>query len=260
MSKGKLSILVMRDDSKVKRMRVSPFFIRFCLYALIAIILVGAAGTYAGYKFWKDSASLEKDKSILAERLVEAKVKIERLENIENILKSDDPTELQTLLGSFNPDAVSLIVDVPSKDEATEKAAVGDQKTPQEPECPKIDLTKILQSEDAGVVSITNFSMKTTDKKEIVMFSFELANIQSEKTLAGDLVLFAISKDGSIHGIKAAKKEMDFSIQRYKQVSITAELPQDTSIEDVYGFRLVTNTSSGKKVFSEIYPISKLIQ
>ncbi|WP_156921550.1 hypothetical protein [Desulfovibrio inopinatus] len=202
---------------------------------------------------------MESQKTVLAEELVEAKVKIERLENIENILKSDDPTELQTLLGSFNPDAVSLIVDVPGKDDKTAENSEESKKEP-EVECPKIDLTKILQSEDEGVIGVNDFNLKKTEKDEILNIGFELTNLKPEKTLSGDLVLFAIGKDSTVHGIKASKKEMDFSIQRYKQVNVTAQLPQELSFAEVYGIRLVVNTSAGKKIFSEIYPIAKLMR
>ena len=67
----------------------------------------------------------------------------------------------------------------------------------------------------------------------------------------------AVTREGSVLPVQTSKEDLGFSIQRFKQVSSQAPLPQGVEPGNIFGFRLVLSNASGKTIFSETYPLAQ---
>ncbi len=100
MTDEKYSLLLMRDDCRVRRLRVSPLSLRLLTISLVLLPLLAAFGVWAGFSFWQANRALVGQNQSLDRELKEARVELERLSNLESLLRSSDPEELRALLGS----------------------------------------------------------------------------------------------------------------------------------------------------------------
>ncbi len=100
MGNTKYNVLFMRDDDTVKRYRLSPFWLRVLFWVVFMLAVCAGAGAWAGYTFWSENDQLKQEKIELQKALNDASVQLERLENVNKILDSYDPNELQSLLAA----------------------------------------------------------------------------------------------------------------------------------------------------------------
>jgi hypothetical protein len=100
MTDEKYSLLLMRDDCRVRRLRVSPLALRLLTISLVLLPLLAAFGVWAGFSFWQANRALVGQNQSLDRELKEARVELERLSNLESLLRGSDPEELRALLGS----------------------------------------------------------------------------------------------------------------------------------------------------------------
>ena len=131
----KYSVLIMRDDTNVRRYRVSPTILRSILIVFCSVVLIAACGIFASYSLWEQNSTLSKERYGILKELRDLKVYVERLENIEQILQSNDPEELQALFSSMS---VSASTEMP----------------------PPIDLSAILRTIDTDTVAVSNLKLK----------------------------------------------------------------------------------------------------
>ncbi|MGJ3523298.1 hypothetical protein ACR4XJ_09710 [Nitratidesulfovibrio sp. D1] len=117
MTDEKYSLLLMRDDCRVRRLRVSPLSLRLLTISLVLLPLLAAFGVWAGFSFWQANRALVGQNQSLDRELKEARVELERLSNLESLLRSSDPEELRALLGS----AALASPPVPAPDQAPAK-------------------------------------------------------------------------------------------------------------------------------------------
>jgi hypothetical protein len=229
---NKFSVLLMRDDSNVRRFRVGSFWLKLLVYIEVLLIILAAGGIYAGYTFWRQNAMLEEQRVVLEKRLREAHVHLERLQNVEKILQSNDPEELQTLLGSMSID--------------------------KRPERPPIDLGKLFRSVDKQQAVVDNMSVKAV-RDNSLRVSFDLNNADSSRALSGHVELALVTKDGMISDVEANDEDLGFQIQRYKKIVTTFPLPEGMLVKDIFGLRVTIKNPSDATVFSETYQLSEFM-
>jgi hypothetical protein len=248
-SGGKISILIMRDDAGVRRMRLSPFWIQSGLWA-VAFLILAAALFAAGAMYYRGIVAESERAAQDARRLAtDAADRLKRLDEIETILRSKDATELQTLLGSYNPDAAAWwksAVETPPAPAAPEKA---------DTVATKIDLRKLLDKVDLNQAGVDNFKSKVENGKLAV--SFDLSNLSPQTALSGKAELLILTNDGVLHPLKADKDELTFQIQRFKQVAVHLALPQGVNPADMYGLRITIADPAGKTVYNAVYPVER---
>lgn len=237
MSKAKYNVLMMRDNSPVKRFRMSPVWLKLGLYFLILLMAAAGAGGYFGFTFWKQNVLLRDTVSGMERELREARIELERLQNIENILKSNDPEELQALFGN--------VVTHPT------------EKTVPSPPAPKVNLTKVFRRVDLQQVKVDNLQAKYKGKK--VHVTFNLNNLQTEETVSGRAEMQIVTNSGANRALKLDRNDLVFQIQRFKQISTMFTLPSSTPKRDVFGIRLVIRNPTGQVIFSETYPLAYIM-
>ncbi|MBC15721.1 conserved protein of unknown function [Pseudodesulfovibrio profundus] len=229
MSNSKYSVLFMRDDRDVTRYRISPFWLKIFVFSQVFLLLCAAGGIYMGVRGFKLNNRLQVENKGLEQRLVDAEVRLERLGNMEKILQSYDPAELQSLLSAATSDVE------------------------QAPEPVEIDLNKVFTRVDTQQVGVENLQAKISGRK--VSISFELNNLQASKAVTGTIDVKVVKKDGSTSVPEVKKSDLSFQIQRFKRIKTTFLLPEGVEQKDLFGLRLEIKSKGGEIFFAETYPI-----
>ena len=233
MSDSKYSVLFMRDDADVRRYRVRPFWLKLFLYSILFLVLLAAGGVYLGISSYNAKQTLELEKKALKNRLVEAEVRLERLGNMEKILKSYDQGELQALLSA------------------------GPAAEPAEDQPPKVDLDEVFQKTDAGLVGVENLQARLSGGKLTV--SFELNNLQSSGQLSGLADMQVVTDTGNVLEVEVNKNDTSFQISRFKRIRTTFALPEGVEKKNLFGIRLEITGGDDKVIYSETYPLFSIL-
>ncbi|MGE4424292.1 MAG: hypothetical protein AB7D39_18480 [Pseudodesulfovibrio sp.] len=234
MSDSKYSVLFMRDDRDVTRYRLSPFWLKMFVFSQVFLLLCAAGGIYMGVRGFRINAALHSQKKDLEQRLVDAEVRLERLGNMEKILESYDPAELQSLLSAATTEAEQ-------------------QPEPRE----DINLNKIFTRTDTRQVGVENMQAKLTGRKLTV--SFELNNLQASKSMAGQADFIYLTKSGQSEDAETNKDDLAFQIQRFKRIRTTFLLPEGMERKDLFGLRLEIKGKDGDVIFAETYPFYHIL-
>ncbi|MBI9081467.1 MAG: hypothetical protein JEY79_17210 [Pseudodesulfovibrio sp.] len=238
MSDSKYSVLFMRDDRDVTRYRVSPFWLKMFVFSQILLFLCAAGGLYMGVRGFKINMDLHSENKSLEQRLVDAEVRLERLGNMEKILQSYDPAELQSLLSAATTEVEQQDQDKQEKQES-------------------VDLNKIFTRVDTRQVGVENMQARITKRK--ISVSFELNNLQASKSMAGQANFFFVKKDGATVTAKTNKSDLAFQIQRFKRIQTSFLLPDGVDKKDVFGLRLEIKGTDGDVLFAETYPFYHIL-
>ena len=233
MSDSKYSVLFMRDDRDVTRYRVSPFWLKMFIFTQVFLLLCAAGGIYMGVRGLKINVNLREANKDLEQRLVDAEVRLERLSNMEKILQSYDPAELQSLLSAAT-------TEVERKVEQAE-----------------VNLNQIFTHVDTQQVSVENLQAELEGQKLSV--SFELNNLQAAKSVVGQADFSFVTKAGRTLDAKTNKRDLSFQIQRFKRIQTSFLLPDGMERKDLFGLRLVIKGNDGDVLFAETYPLAHII-
>jgi hypothetical protein len=237
MTKAKYNVLMMRDNSPVKRFRMSPVWLKLGLYFLILLMACAGGGGYFGFTFWKQNLQLRENLDGMERELREARIELERLQNVDKILKSNDPEELQALFGN--------VIANPHQERPTPSPA------------PKINLGQVFKRVDLQQVKVDNLQARQQGSK--VHVSFNLNNLQTEETVSGRAEMQIITNGGKERHLQLNSNDLVFQIQRFKQISTSFALPASVPMDEVFGLRLVIKKPSGQVIFSETYPLAYIM-
>jgi len=235
MSDSKYSVLFMRDDRDVTRYRLSPFWLRMFVFSQVFLLLCAVGGIYMGVRGFKVNSDLHSENKSLEQRLVDAEVRLERLGNMEKILESYDPAELQSLLS----------------------AATAEAEEQQQEVRPDVDLNKIFIRTDTRQVGVENMQAKLSGSKLSV--TFELNNLQASKSITGQADFIFLTKDGAALSAKTNKSDLSFQIQRFKRMETSMPLPDGKDKKDLFALRLVIKGKDGDVIFAETYPLYHIL-
>lgn len=256
---GKLNVIWFRDEEPARRLRLRPGWVRAVSYALVLIVLAAAVASFAAWEFWRRTIEMQSERRDAEKRLSDTLLKLERLQNIEKLLQTSDPTELSQLLAGLGVETPAAkgqaAAPAPQQGKGGKDAAKEPARNAQ-PEREKpagFDLADIMGRIDIGQVGVENFRARVDAKG--VSYGFDLSNLMPQ-SLAGNGQLQAVSRDGNVFPVQTGKDDLAFSIQRFKQVSASAPLPQGLEPGAVFGFRLALTNASGKTIFSETYPLA----
>jgi len=259
MARSKYTVIIMRDDADVKRFKAGPALLRFACYLVSALVLAAAGGVFGAYRLWQANAAVVEEKRALELRLAGVNIKLERLQNIERILVSNDPSELKTLLATIAPETQSKNADKTQAKDApkdTPKDASKDADAPPA-EADKAPPAKSpfdgIPRVDLNMVVVENISTRFDAKG--LTFGFGLKNVDPKSTISGNVSLALITQSGQLVDV-SAKEELGYKIQLFKQMTANIVYPPSLAKTDVVGLRL-TISSSGKVIFSDVYAFSQ---
>lgn len=227
----KLNLIIMRDDSRVRRYRVRVSWFRFFLYAQIVLILAAGLGAYGGFTYWIKKLELIQANAALRENISEMQIHLERLQNIEKILKTNDPEEIQALfrLGT------------------REKHALAQQT---------VDLQEVFVAKDLQMIRVSNLQLRRAG--DGLRLNFELNNLV-KGTLAGTTSVYYVVRDATVIQAQGEENELSFEIQRFRKVNSMLQLPSGIILEDIFALRLVIANNEGKSIFIQTYPLVNIL-
>lgn len=227
----KLNLIIMRDDSPVRRYRLRVAWFRVFLYAQVVMLLAAAGGGYGGFHYWVKNVQLLQANISMEETISEMQMQLERLQNIEEILKSNDPEEIHSLFSTV----------------AREKRPIADEP---------VDLAEVFVARDMQLITVSNVQIQ--DSVEGLRLSFELNNL-NENTISGATSINFIARDASVIQAQGDKEELSFAIQRFRRVNTLVELPPGLALEDLFALRLVINNAEGEVMFIQTYPLANIV-
>jgi len=237
MSKAKYNVLMMRDNTPVRRYRLSPVWLKIALYLLLLLVAFAGTGGYFGFDFWNRNQVLTEELSGLQRELREARIELERLQNIDKILRSNEAEQMQSLSGTRSEPAKT--------------------KAPPAPLSPPLDLSKLLGRIDLQHVRVDNFQAKNGGRNLQIVFN--LNNLQTVDTISGEATMAVVTNAGKEQLPQLNKNDLVFQIQRFKQITTSFQLPGSLRTNDVYGLRLVIKNTSGQVIFSDVFPLANIL-
>ncbi|BFR49725.1 hypothetical protein RVX_R27860 [Nitratidesulfovibrio sp. HK-II] len=288
MTDEKYSLLLMRDDCRVRRLRVSPLALRLLTVSLVLLPLLAAFGVWAGFSFWQANRTLVNQNQALDRDLKEARVELERLSNLESLLRSSDPEELRALLGSAalaSPPAPAPakpgdangagdgVVTAPGQIHAPAGAQAGEQ-TPlpsDDPTQAGVDARvpdaasqavaaavadtpgEAREALSTGEARVDNVTVRHGSGKRL-RINFDLTNPDPKKQLGGQALFSVVAADGRIQPLKVEPDTNRFQISRFKKIVTSAPLPDGLAPADVQTL-VVELEAEGRIIYREQYPV-----
>ncbi len=288
MTDEKYSLLLMRDDCRVRRLRVSPLALRLLTVSLVLLPLLATFGVWAGFSFWQANRALMSQNQSLDRELKEARVELERLSNLESLLRGSDPEELRSLLGSAalasppapapatpgdangagdgvvavpgqaNGQAQGQTANQPSTSASGSLANGADARVPdaasQAVAAAVADSPgEAREALSTGEARVDNVAVRHGSGKRL-RINFDLTNPDPKKLLAGQAVLSVQAADGRILPLKVDPDTIRFQISRFKKMVTSAPLPDGVAPADVQSL-VVELESEGRIIYREQYPV-----
>ena len=220
MSSAKYNVILMRDDRPVRRMRMGRAWLRMFLHLQLLLLALTAAGGYASYTLYTENRQLKSSNYNLGRELNNARMKVERLQNLERMRQAEAGTVL------------------------TENGELTR---------PSVDLVELLSRVDSGAAGVED--VRLSQAPGGLSVDFQLKNLNPDATLNGEVRFSAVARDGRVAPTTANTDELSFSIQRYKRIQTTVALPPDMTEDEVFGVRLVVLGPDGKVLFGALYPL-----
>lgn len=117
---GKYTVLVMHDNGKTRRYRISTRLLHTVLIFCPLLPFVTAAAIWFGYTNWQKVHQLAIDNQTLMEDLAKNEMELHRLANLEVFLAENEPQTLQNLSEDYAPTATTSTQ--PAPDTLTDSA------------------------------------------------------------------------------------------------------------------------------------------
>lgn len=121
---GKYTLLLMRDDTGVKRMRISSGWVKFFVIFILLIVILGGASIWLGSKLWLENRNLKLQVAALDQQSTLMQVRLDRLSPLEYILQTADPSEMSDILSRIGsqPGSGTLVADGQGAGQAADSA------------------------------------------------------------------------------------------------------------------------------------------
>ncbi len=100
---GKYTVLVMHDNGKTRRYRISTRLLHTLLVFFLLLPFVAGAAIWFGYTNWQKNSLLASTNQTLMEDLAKSEMELHRLANLETFLAENEPRTLQNLIEDYTP-------------------------------------------------------------------------------------------------------------------------------------------------------------
>ncbi|GAU08546.1 hypothetical protein [Desulfoplanes formicivorans] len=231
--KNLISILVMRDDKDVYRVRMHPWCVKALIYGTILVGLCAVLGGYGVFYFWNENKQLDIDLQNMQNTLLDNNMELKRLRNIEKMQQYD-------VNGSAALD--TKIIEI--KNNNTDKSY--------------INLNDIFGSIDKNVLIASNVQAKFIKKFINLSFDINKRNFEDNGVVNGNVVIHIVSSSGDVVDVET-RSDMFFELRRMKQYNVRIPIPKQLVKNDIFGIRITINQSPGKTVFRETYLLSNIL-
>ncbi|GAB6060281.1 hypothetical protein [Desulfonatronum parangueonense] len=226
----KLSLLIMRDDSPVRRYRFRTAWFRLFLYIQVFLLLAAFGGAYAGITFWGQHLELVNENKALQDNIADKAIRLERLENIQEILNTSDPGEIQALFSAVSKE--------------------------RQVNAPVVNLQEVFHSRDLQMAGVSNLQLSQAG--DDLRIQFELNNL-SDDTLSGSIRIYFVTQQANVIEAKGDENELSFEIQRFRRVNSLLELPSGMELESIFALRVIIGNEKDDVFFIQTYPVHSIL-
>ena len=234
MNPYKYTIIFMRDDSSVRRMRAHPLLLWTLGYLLLGTLLTACLGGYFGFHFWQENTVLTKKIEDFQKTEQHKDTELERLHTLEKLITHDDQENMDALRASAQ----------------VEKHAFSEN--------PGINLFEILEIVDRNIFSVATVQAHFRRQGLQLAFDVNSRNTRGTEPLKGRVEVHLITGVGTVIPLEM-KKDLLFTLRRMKQFRLEMDIPGTVSVKDIFGIRIsVLIEPSDELVFSETYPLSHI--
>ena len=269
------SMLLMRDDTSVRTLRIKGSTIKAFLIFLFLLILGGGGGIWGGMHYWKKYAALSERHALQDQELKEARLQLERWGNYETLLAASNgtmPLAKNEEIGASAPRAQNATqAVVPAVQNATSPAvgnatrvvpASVNATTPQQNATsaatsqPRKVLPRI--SSAASPLRINGFIGRVTGPQRL-RIRYELATAPSDeqKTVSGMAKYFAAFANGTQVELPVPEiGDSRFAISRMKPMDTSVRLPQGHYAREVSQINVAIELDDGQ-TYWDAYPITR---
>lgn len=232
MSSNKLSILIMRDNEKVRRMRISSGWISAVIWLFVILVCLAALnGTAAWWLYQKYERFQELDQA--KDRVIaDLRVQLERYQNMEKIVGAAPPERRDA-------------GDSPPRDAASGVSA-GEERGNESPPSAR------EREKAASPARISNINVRPRSGRQIRL-SFDLSNADAGTVLAGHILVAVQTKADNFIDVFPPKDELAFQIARFKRVATSFNLPDGVAMNDVKAVRVEVRLSNGFASLPEVF-------
>ena len=225
----KYSVILMRDDTSVRRFRIRPFWIKFFLALFFLAVTVAALGVYFAVTFYQDRKELTADLQAVSRNLEQTAEELEKKRNIQQIFETYEAEDLHSFL--------------PVNDSRRSYA-------------PAVDLKEVFEYEDRGIVGVDNVQAGFNGDRMRVRL--DVNNLVEGETISGRIFLHIVRRDGRQVDLDLDHEDLDYVISRFKNVDVTFELPDDLSPENIFALRVKARDDDRRLLYRETFPLSSI--
>ena len=234
MASKSYNVILMRDDAHVRRLRIKPVWLKLAVYLLSCVVLLAGAASWLSFQFWTKNEALLDEVAGLQLQAHENAVELQRLQNMERMLKAADPLGQQPVLETLTQGSQN-------------------QSTPS-----GVDLNALLGEKNTGRAVVKKVALTQGDLTW--KLSFELSNAEPQRALEGLYVVQLVGTDARHYDVSLDKEQLQFQIQRFKRIEIEFSPPPDLLPADIFGLRLTIDQLGGPTLFTKVWQLSTILQ
>ncbi|WP_291321599.1 hypothetical protein [Desulfonatronospira sp.] len=226
----KYSVLLMRDDTSVRRFRVRPFWIKFFALFFVILGIVAGAGVYFSVLFFQEKEQLETRLQRVSGKLEQTAKELENKRNLQAVFETYEARDLHSLLTV--PDAYR------------ESSTV-------------LDLSEVFAYKDKRIVSIDNIQASFNNDRMRVQL--EINNLMEGETISGRVFLHVVRRDGGQVDLELEHEDLYYTIARFKEVDVTFQLPGSLDPQNIFALRIKVENDDQELIYSETFPLSNIL-
>lgn len=275
------SMLLMRDDTSVKTLRVRGGVITFFIVFLLLVILGGAGGIWGGLHYWKKYVRLSERQQAQERELAEARLQLERYVNYDTLLEAANGSaplakneEIGAAAAAARTQNSTQAALAPAQNATWPEAAVVQGKTGTNATMPQHNATAPapaladqaasvgssvpLISSEASPLRINGFVGRVVGLQRMRV-RYELSTVPSEdqRTISGTAKYFVVLADGAEVEIPVQDiSDARFAISRMKLMEASLRLPQGLAAKDISQLYVSLELEEGK-AYREAYPVTR---
>jgi hypothetical protein len=217
----KYTFLLMRDDSSVRRLRVSQRLLKVLLTLVALVLVCGSVATWKGTNLWLENRQFQAEVQTLKQEISILHVRLERLSTYAQIWKNADPREMGDMLAR-----ISIIQEPP--------ADAGDSTPPPrsaeaaEPASPQpgsaiVWADTLPPPVNEGQVALENFSARLVNAN--IELAYEMANLTASR-VEGSLRIYIVTRNDELIPLSINRSAALFDMRSRKIVPrFTVPLP-----------------------------------
>lgn len=279
------NMLLMRDDSAVRSMRVKGSTITAFVVFILLIAVGGAGGIWGGLHFWQKYVALSELHERQERELSEARLQLERYVNYETLLEAANgggPRAKNEEIGAVSSTrnatqavpVASAAVSTPGApavstsgggaegnagvESATTAPAAG--ATPQAvepPPSPKVPALPLISS-STSPLRVNAFTGRVLNSQRLrVRYELLTAVSEGQKSFSGAAKYFAVFADGKQAELPVPDiSDARFSISRMKVMDANIRMPQGINARDITQISVILELDGGT-AYQELFPVMR---